>query len=74
MPVILPTPTELLAMDWHKRDKAIRTTRQLLRDYGGMVEAVDIPVRTRLTPEALAERKRLFGERVREEARRLEQG
>lgn len=75
MPVTLPTPEELVQLPWHKRDRAIRTARALLRQYGGIVEeAVVPPGRTRLSAEALQQRHWEFGEAIRAEARRLEQG
>jgi hypothetical protein len=41
VPVILPTPDELSAMDWHKRDKVIRKARTLLAEYAAAyVEAM----------------------------------
>ncbi len=75
MPVTFPTPEEFLHLPWHKRDRAIRAARGLLRQYGGMVEeAVVPPARTRLSAEALRQRHWEFGEAIRAEARRLEQG
>lgn len=72
-PVVLPSPEELTRLTWWQRDKAIRAARALLRSYGALVEAADMPARrTRLAPEVLAERKRAEGEAIREEARRLE--
>jgi hypothetical protein len=74
MPLIVPTPDELRAMNWQDRAKARRRLEKLLESYEGTVGS-----RVRLTQEQRAYRAELrrkakaaWGERVREEARRLE--
>lgn len=71
MPVILPTPDELVALDWHKRDKAIRAARALLRGYGAHVEPAD-GTRYRLRKAAKERAWGQWAEEVRAEARRIE--
>lgn len=71
MPVILPTADELAQLDWHKRDRAVRAARNLLRAYGDAVEPVAPAKRYRLTDAQRAEREWAWGEAVRAEARRL---
>ena len=69
MPLTVPTPAEFAALDWHKRDKALRTMRRLIRAYGEFVD--ETPTRTALSARARAERDAEWGERVRAEARAL---
>lgn len=78
MPVLLPTPDELAAMPWHKRDKALAQARRLLASYTDAFEPGGTR-RHRMTEAQKArsaERRRKaareWGERVRDEARRLE--
>jgi hypothetical protein len=70
MPILLPTPDELADLDWHKRDKAVRAARALLRGYGVHVEPAD-RVRWREGRERYAARHAAWAESVRAEARRL---
>lgn len=71
MPLMLPTPTELAAMSWHKREKAIQRARRLLRDYGDVF--ADDMTEDLMLPSAEARRRAdvAWGEQVRAEARRL---
>jgi hypothetical protein len=76
MPFVLPTPEELARMDWHKRERVLRSLRAYARQVGAYLE--DAPKRRALTPEERERREverrdyeREWGERVREEARRL---
>jgi hypothetical protein len=76
VPVLLPTPDELAAMDWHARERAISRARRLLSEYAQRWEPVER--RYRMTEDertASAERRaeydRAWGESVRAEARRL---
>lgn len=78
MPVLLPTPDELAAMPWHKRDKALAQARRLLASYTEAFEPGGTR-RYRMTPEqrdqrAAARKAELaeWGAAVRAEALRLE--
>lgn len=73
---MVPTPDELAAMPWHKRDKALLQLRSLMSAYGLAFEPAR---RTRMTEaqkarNAARRRKaaQAWGESVRAEARRLE--
>ena len=71
MPVVLPTPDEMRHLNWHHRDRAILTARQLLRSYGAVVSADCTADGLRTSAEARRRADVEWGERVRDEARRL---
>lgn len=69
MPFVLPTPEELIRLDWRQRNKVIARLRAYERALGLYVG--EPQPRTALTEQARAEREREWGESVRAEARRL---
>lgn len=67
MPILLPSPEELEAMPWHKRQEAKKkVTEQLLKINPRGIQRKRKPT-SRETKRELQE----FGEQVREDARRL---
>ena len=71
MAVVMPTPEEFARLDWHKRDKAIRAARALMRGYGAAMADDMTADALRPSAEARARADRAWGERVRAEARAL---
>lgn len=70
MPIVLPDPREVIHMDWHARDKALRRARRLLEGYGEMVAPADHE-RWRATTAAKRIRNADWAAALREEARIL---
>ena len=71
MPLTLPTPEELAALNWYQRDRVLRAARRLLAAYGEHVVPTPPSQRYALTDEQRKARDAAWGEQVRAEARRL---
>ena len=71
MPVTFPTPEELAAMPWHKRDRVLHRLRCYERDLGLLVEPVERTGRSAAGEGVKRDYERAWGERVRAEARAL---
>ena len=69
MPMLLPSPDELIHLDRRQRDRVVQRLRAYEKALG--IYVTDATTRTRLTAAAIAEREKAWGEQVRAEARRL---